>query len=280
MQLNMFDRFSSRPLYWLPGSKNSAAPTILRHIVGKTTEMVSPFIGSGAVELAAAANGIKVYGYDISPRLSLIWKYVIEDGERMACWCQDKMNTTSREELTEIFKFNVEITDDPFERACYFYLWQALSFRGIIVKSGTLSNYIVKDDGEAYYISQHQDRRITFLKEMAEFHNPNLTVGQGDYEETLAKHPNMFAYLDPPYPVVRGVNTLYNMEKTDEFDHKRLAEVLRDRLSDWVLSYNNHEVTRDLYPKDKFDWHYQEWNQSNSVSKKAIDEVIITPKRH
>ena len=281
MQLNMFgEPMTTRTLFWYPGSKNSAVPTILKHIVGKTTEMVSPFIGSGAVELAVASNNIKVYGYDISPRLALIWKYIIEDGERLACWCQDKLNTTSREELMEIFKFNVEITDDEFEKAGFFYLWQALTFRGIISKSGHISNYIVKDDGEGHYISQHQERRLTHFKEMAEFYNPNLTVGHGDFEETLGKHPDLFAYLDPPYPIVKGCNTLYNMEKSEKFDHRRLANILKKRMASWVLSYNDHEITRDLYPKSKFNWHYQDWSQGNSVTGVTTNEVIITPKRN
>ena len=278
-QLHMFGRpMTAKKLFWFPGSKSQATPTILKHIIGKTDEMISPFIGSGALELALAANGIRVHGYDISPRLALIWKYIIKDGERLACFCQDKLNTLKHEELVEIFRFNVEITDDPFEKAGYFYLWQALAFRGILIKSGHLCNYTIKEDGEAYYVATDTLRRLTFFKEMAEFYNPNLSVGEGDFEETLGKHPDLFAYLDPPYPVIKGVNTLYNMEKTEKFDHERMARVLKARNTGWLLSYNNTQIIRDLYPKTQFNWHFQEWHQGNSVSKKATNEVLISPK--
>ena len=206
-----------------------------------------------------------------------MWHYIINHGQHLALWCQDKLHTTSKEDLQQIFKHGITVTDDPFEKAGYYYLWQALAFRGIVQKSGGLCDYIIQPNGDAYY-KRTIVRRLTFFKEMYDFYNPNLTVGCGDFEETLAKHPDLFAYCDPPYPVVKGNCRFYNDEKTADFPHERLQRVLSNRKPPWLLSNNDHEITRDLYPQSEFNWHYQSWNQSNSVDNVTTNEVLITPK--
>ena len=270
----LFRTMTTRKLFWYPGSKSQGAPTILKRILERCgKEMVSPFFGSGAVELTVAACGVRVYGYDRIENLTNLWSFILSDAERLTDWCEQKLHSTPREKLSETFRNGLDQYSD-FERAGYYYLWQALSFRGIIGKAGTLAKYGINENGDAFY--KAACRRLTFFGPMRSFYSPNLSVGNADFEDSLNNHSEIFAYCDPPYPSDKKNFTLYDKEKTHLFDHERLARVLHQRNGNWLLSYNDHPLIHELYPQSEFQWYFQDWHQGNSVKKRATDEVLIT----
>lgn len=58
----------------------------------------------------------------------------------------------------------------------------------------------------------------------------------------------MATYLDPPY-IFKNRNKLYPVEMSYE-DHRALADILRER-DNWVLSYDDCELSRSLYPPEE-----------------------------
>ena len=270
---------STRPTFWYPGSKNSAAPTISKMIPLKTKTVLSPFIGGGAIELSLTARGIRVYASDLYEPLANCWKFIIEDGNKIAIWCKEKLHVISREELMKEIKEEYNKVN-KFEQACYQWLRYTLNYRGI-VSWGKLLFYIMKPDGNAYLVDTKGKLgpKLTRFRELETFYNPLLSVEDGDYEETLKKYPDLFVYLDPPYydmsTTTYGDSKLYDRG----FDAERLSKVLLERETPFILSYGDHEDVRKLYPESDFDWQFQTWKQINGVGKKISNEVLIRPRK-
>src|SRR5205085_11786026 len=88
----------------------------------------------------------------------------------------------------------------------------------------------------------------------------NITFGCLDFEQSIAKHPNAFLFLDPPYWLAANANTLYgrNGDLHKNFDHQRLFNVLKTRMN-WLLCYNDCPEIRNLYKNYKIEsvhWSY------------------------
>lgn len=85
----------------------------------------------------------------------------------------------------------------------------------------------------------------------------------------------VFVYLDPPYYEKGGELYKYNMSPAE---HEQLAESLRDASFEWALSYDNHEVIRDLY--SEFPRHEIKVVYSNAVcrepTRRKNRELLIT----
>lgn len=87
--------------------------------------------------------------------------------------------------------------------------------------------------------------------------------------------PHAFIYADPPY--FKAGPQLYKYAFS-EIDHRRLSESLRRCRARWVLSYDDHEAIRSLYP----------WAQIRSVEltyttavakgrRRKNSELLISP---
>ena len=271
---------SVRPTFWYPGSKKSAVTKINRLVPNQTKEVVSPFIGGGAIELSLTSRDIKVYASDLYEPLANCWKFLIEDGSRLAKWCKQKLSSVTREELMEEMNEKYD-SWSKFEQAGYQWLKYSLSMQGVARRKNILFYYI-DDDGDATQITKKGAvlGKLTRFHKLEAFYNPLLSVEHADYEETLLKHSDLFAYLDPPYFKVAGSTYGSSEEYDKKFDHERLAKILADRETPFLLSYGNHEDVRKLYPEDKFDWAFQSWNQANFTGKTVSNEVMIRPKKY
>src|SRR5580698_9898000 len=72
-QANSPSSYSKSPLRY-PGGKSRAVSQILPLLPAKPGALVSPFLGGGSVELAAAALGWHVSGFDANGALVDFWK--------------------------------------------------------------------------------------------------------------------------------------------------------------------------------------------------------------
>ena len=70
--------YSGKSILRYPGGKARATGFLLSFFPKGLKTLVSPFIGGGSVELALAAKGIKVYGYDIFNPLVEFWQCTLE----------------------------------------------------------------------------------------------------------------------------------------------------------------------------------------------------------
>ena len=68
-----------------PGGKSRAVKKILPYIQDLGGgELCSPFLGGGSVELACAAEGMTVHGYDLFSPVVWFWEALLSDSERLA----------------------------------------------------------------------------------------------------------------------------------------------------------------------------------------------------
>ena len=67
-----------------PGGKSRAVKHILPHFPEDVTEVCSPFLGGGSVELALAEKGVWVYGYDTFEPLIWFWRALLGNPDALA----------------------------------------------------------------------------------------------------------------------------------------------------------------------------------------------------
>ena len=268
-QVNFLERpLSYKTLFWYPGSKVLAVPTISKIIPVQMKEMVSPFLGGGSLELWLSARGTKVYAYDKNSSLINLWYHIVSDGFNLSEWTKQKLNSVSRDELIQEIK-QEENNEDSFIRAGYYYLRQSLSWNGM-VHNKTIGRYEIVD-GFAFYQKKNGNRgeKLTRFTRLKEFYNPNLIISKAcSFEESLEDHEDLFAYLDPPYDCVGS-------HYGEDFDHKKLADILNQRKSPFLLSYYDTDLVQELYPQNKFHRINKSWYQVNRKNQIVTKEVLI-----
>ena len=115
----------------------------------------------------------------------------------------------------------------------------------------------------------------TSIERLRAFYNPNVTVEQSDFKQSLLKHPFTFTYLDPPYLIK---SSLYGKKGNahKDFNHEELSDILKQR-EHWILSYNDCEEIRKLY--DGFHILTPNWKYGMSTDK-VSREVLIFSKNY
>jgi len=268
-----------------PGGKTRAVKHILPLIPEDCGELCSPFLGGGSVELAVAARGTRVHGYDLFEPVAWFWKALLEDPDRLGRIADSFrihhpeffITKKGGEEITvrgllkeDFQRMRGELRFDytfSYENAARFYAINRSSFSGATFSGGWSKR-------AAY--ARFTDSSIDRIKK---FKEPNLSVECADFKESLSKHPDAFLYLDPPYWLGEDKNTLYgdNGSTHAGFDHQGLYDILSQRTG-WVLSYNNCEEIRELY-KDYPHIHAQWAYGMKNVGKKTMgssSEILIT----
>lgn len=75
---------STKTVLRYPGGKSRAIKSILPYLPSDLKELCSPFFGGGSLEVYLAAQGVKVYGFDIFYPLVNFWQCTIENAEFLA----------------------------------------------------------------------------------------------------------------------------------------------------------------------------------------------------
>ena len=146
------------------------------------------------------------------------------------------------------------------------------------LRNASFRNYHVIN-GIAFMISKRGIAgRVIIFERIGGFLNPRFSVKCADFKESLNLNPYTFAYLDPPYPEVTGAYG-DSAEFHEEFPHQELAEMLYRRKSSWMLSYNNCDTVKSLYPPSDFRYDYPKIaHRSNHGFGEDSNEVLIRPK--
>jgi DNA adenine methylase len=239
-----------------PGGKSRAVKIITQLIPNDVTELVSPFIGGGSVEIDCASRGIKVYGYDAFKPLVAFWKLLLSNPESLAAKVQE-YHPLTKQGFYELQKLHHD--EESEIQAVLFFVLNRASFSGT-----TLSGGCSKESVEQRFTQSSIDR-------IESFKVSNLKVEFADFNDSLDWNPGKFMYLDPPYMVK---STLYgNRGSTHRgFDHIGLYEKLKNR-EGWILSYNNCEQVCDLYKNFKFI--FPDWKYGMSDNKTSKEILII-----
>lgn len=240
-----------------PGGKFRAIKHIIRYFPDDLETLASPFFGGGSVELACASQGIKVYGYDGFEPLVNFWQVAIEDAPQLARLVYT-YHPLTRSKFYALQKRFFTLSD-RVDRAAAFFVLNRSSFSGTTFSGGMSPG--------------HPRFNENAIERLANLQVENISVSHADFKDSLARHEDDFLYLDPPY--ANGENLYGNKGNMhDGFDHKGLAEILNVRKG-WVLSYNDCEQVRNLYPNSKFVTPHWTYGMSNN---KRSNEVLILSK--
>ena len=216
--------------------------------------LVSPFFGGGSVEIAAAAIGMIVFGYDIFPPLVNFWVELLKDSNQLA----DKVLEyfpLSKDKFYELQKLTFS---DRLESAAVFYVLNRSSFGGSTLSGGMSPSH-----------PRFTESSINYLRN---FNVQNLSVNYGDFHKTITKHKDSFLYLDPPYLIS---NSLYgrNGNTHKDFDHEGLGNLLKSR-GNWVLSYNDSMEIREIYNDNRI--FRPQWKYGMSKDKESRELLILS----
>jgi len=239
-----------------PGGKSRAVKRILKLFPPDLDTLASPFFGGGSVELACAANGVRVYGYDGFEPLVDFWQAALEQAPDLAKRVY-QYHPLTRTKFYALQKQYFDLTDRT-ERAAAFFTLNRSSYSGTTLSGGMSPG--------------HPRFNESAIERLANFRLDNLTVEHADFKQSLSKHHNHFLYLDPPYA---NGGKLYGKQGDmhEDFDHEGLASILHSR-GEWVLSYNDCERVRDLYSDNAFIT--PEWTYGMNTSKESNEVLILS----
>jgi DNA adenine methylase len=239
-----------------PGGKSRAVAQLLNFFPAQPGVLVSPFFGGGALELALAACGWRVLGFDAYQPVVDFWQQALTDPQRLAAEVAEYHPLT----LEGFKRLQAEVHQLPtqWERAAAFYVLNRTSFNGTTCSGG---------------MSLRQERFTRrCIKKLSQFSAPNVWVEQADFMQSIRKHPNDFLFLDPPYINARK---LYgrNGDLHDRFDHEALRNLLKDR-GQWVLCYGDCPEARCLYGDRRVV--PLQWKYGMNRSKQSKEVVILS----
>ena len=277
MQQMLFKQLSVKtPLSYF-GSKRHAVPVLSKFIPMDVEELVSPFFGSGAFELALTGRGIRIWGYDKYEAVANFWQIQLSQPIALCNAIQHIVDTTPHEAVANAVAVGYQESECRIERAAYYCLILTCSFNGMGRGAGHRSSLCYEENGIYCRPTNSRHWIVVNYEQIERFHNPLVQMQRADFRDSLAEHPKTFAYLDPPYPVSSncyGDSDEYHKD----FPHQDLADILHNR-SDWVLSYNDVQQIQELYPEDQFDWYRVQWQQgSRRNHDQKSNDVVITPR--
>ena len=246
---------SARSPLRYPGGKSRAVKLIRRYIPSDIDALCSPFLGGGSVELACAADGVDVYASDAFEPLINFWRHALCDAQSLAAQVR-AYHPLAKEQFYQLQR-QFRFCADPLDRAAVFYVLNRCSFSGTTLSGGMSP--------------QHPRFTESAISRLSQFGSERLRVEHLDYRDALARHPDMFLYLDPPY---WNGQKLYGRkgDMHDGFDHEDLAWHLWRR-SGWVLSYNDCPEVRRLYRGYRMvepDWTYGMSGNGNRRSRELL----------
>lgn len=238
-----------------PGGKTRAVGLIRSMFPTDTKEIAAPFMGGGSVELACAADGMRVHASDAFEPLMTFWK-------------QAKANPVLLSErvrryhpLTKSKYYNLQRSfadlDDPLEQAAVFFVLNRSSFSGTTLSGGMSPG--------------HPRFTESAIERLRDFRTERLFLRCTDYRDALAKHTDKLLYLDPPYA---NGERLYGDrgDMHEGFNHGELADLLKKR-DGWLLTYNDCEAIRTLY--DGYDIQTPQWTYGMSNDKTSKEIVVL-----
>ncbi len=251
---------SARSVLRYPGGKTRAVPELEKCLPEGLEEMVSPFFGGGSFEFACAHRGIRVHGSDIFQPLTNFWQQLFADAaalaERVAAY-----HPLSHAKFYSLQK-RYPLLVDPLEQAAVFFVLNRSSYSGTTLSGGMSP--------------EHPRFTESAIERLRNFRAPRVSVDELDFEAAFAKYPDAYLYLDPPY--LNG-QSLYGQKGNahDDFDHERLCELLHQRRSAWLLSYNDSPQIREMYADFHIMtpvWSYGMGNVKSDRMKRSSELII------
>jgi DNA adenine methylase len=240
-----YKRFMGSPLRYA-GGKSLAVGQIVELLPDGISEVVSPFIGGGSVEIAIAKHlDLPVKGFDIFDLLVNFWQVLCEKPDlltaRLAALSADRATFADvKSVLKAHFKNETLIDDDVELAALYFYNHNTSYGPGFL--------------GWPSSVYMDEKKWQSMIAKLSNFDVPNLSVSVGSFGETIANAGDAFVYADPPYflegdsKMFRGIYPQRNFPiHHNGFDHELLRDRLLNHDGGFLLSYNDCSTIREWY---------------------------------
>ena len=259
-----------------PGGKRLLTATISRIISsnGMTNRpYCEPFSGGAAVGLTLLNQKTvsEFHLNDLDTPLYLFWKAVLDDTGRLIQAIRDTpVDITEWRRQREIHQ--QADASRPFELGFAAFFMNRCNRSGIITQASPIGGYGQQGKWkvDARFNRRTLEQRVRNIAEMRDrIHLTNLDaieiMDRIDPGET-------FVYLDPPY--CSDGERLYQHSYRQQ-DHRRLAQYMLTHPGlTWVMSYDNHPITRELYAECQM----QSIMLGYSLQKKRTQrEVLIIP---
>ena len=267
-----YKRYAGLPLRYA-GGKSLAVGYILENFPKNLTNLVSPFIGGGSVEIACAKElGISVKGYDVFEILTNYWKIQTNHPHQLADFLMGWEPTKEQyQQIKQRLKAHWEGDDlltDKLELAAHYWFNHNLSYGPGFL--GWMSS-----------IYECPSRYMRLVEKVRDFSPGDLQVGSGNFEDIIPRHIHDFLYCDPPYyldgdsKMFRGIYPQRNFPlHHNGFRHDKLRDLLQRHKGGFVLSYNDCETIRDWYSDFQIRevaWQYTMGQGETRIGKNRID---------
>jgi len=303
-----YKRIHISPLRYA-GGKSKAIGLILENLPKlKEKKIVSPFFGGGSVELCLSQMlGINVIGYDIFNMLVNFWNVLINHKDEF---------------INELMKFDINQEEFTYNRHILLNYWEKIKPSDLNYKTKNkielkaedltkLDNNIIYQATYYYYNMTlsygpmflgwqssneiNKDKFKRKIEKLRKINLINLQVNCASFDEILEKHLNDFLFLDPPYyldgdsKMFKGIYPNSNFAiHHNNFNHIKLAEMLKKHKGGFLMTYNNCSFIKQLYNDYRFE--YPEWqytygqgetrigknrHQTNNNIKESHEIIII-----
>lgn len=235
------DKVISSPLtYW--GGKRWLFPKIHKLIPEGETEIFSPFLGGGSIEVNLAYRGYTVHAYDNYAPLVNFWQQWLIDPEGVRYAAYELLSLYTSEELSR-FRYKKHLLDSQ-QAVAFYYLQNKCAWSGKLNRK--LKPVYLRDDGE-YIVRPEDYKNGLCIFNHYDFWKSNplstLNVQQADFEQVFWIHQHQFAYVDPPY---FGRESEYGGSRENGFNHNLLRELVSNRPKT-ILSYGDDPRVWKLY---------------------------------
>lgn len=230
-QKTLFEIHSIRSPLFYPGGKKKLIPFLKPYydIFLTQKRICSPFVGGAAIELSLAAHGIQVLSSDHDELLVNFWNFILDKPNELVdlfinLWDKRSENI---QWFTNVYDYS------GIKQAAIYWIVNKTSFRG-----KTFADTVGCMKRNPPGIS------LNHIESYREFNSPNLFVEHLDYRDSLQKYKDLPVYLDPPYIFPLD---LYGKENSKNFNHLELFELLSNRNTPFLLSYDNDKEIKNLY---------------------------------
>ncbi len=223
-----------------PGGKSKSVK-IIAPIVPEFEEFREPFVGGGSVFIYFKQKfPNKTYWInDLYTNLYHFWKQTQGNVDELIKQVNNwRAEFKDGKELHGYLLKNIDNFNE-LGKAAAFFVFNRITFSGT-TESGGFSRAAY----EKRFTSSSIDRVKLLSTILGSTYITNF-----DYQKVVEREGNnVFMFLDPPYysatkSALYGKNG--NMHKT--FNHKRLAEVLKNTTHKWLITYDDSKYIRDLF---------------------------------
>lgn len=256
-----------------PGGKNCIYRFMVELIHENGLEGYSyaePFAGGAGLALHLLADGIvsEVYLNDLDKSIYSFWDAIINRSDDFCNWIMAVPVTMDTWKWAKEIYNNVG-RSEPFELAKATFFLNRSNVSGII-KGGPIGGPLQtgKYKIDARFNKEDLIQRITEIKAYRKKIHLSSLDGVEFLKKLNRKRKPIFIYIDPPY-VKKGAD-LY-MNSFDERHHIELRNQIIKLRKDWLISYDNADLIRRLYPTMK----KYVYSLSQCTSNRIGDELIV-----